>query len=259
MTSFLGLPVRVRGDVYGNLYLTDKRGADEFSEEDEAMAEALAVAAGIAIENTRLNDKVRVLSVLEDRDRIARDLHDRVIQRIFAVGMSLQGVTRLEDKSVILERVNKAVDDLDATMTEIRTAIFELGAGAGPRGLRRGVLDLADELSPSLGSHPEVSFYGPVDSAVSQPIADHVLAVVREGLTNAGKHSSGTRFAVTLTVDDKLCLAITDDGTPTALPLAEGHGMGLENLRQRAERLGGSSAITALEGGGTQLLWCVPL
>ena len=94
MTSFLGLPVRVRGEVYGNLYLTEKKGGAEFSEEDESMAEALALAAGIAIENYRLNERVRVLSVLDDRDRIARDLHDRVIQRVYAVGMTLQETTR---------------------------------------------------------------------------------------------------------------------------------------------------------------------
>jgi len=90
------------------------------------MAEALALAAGIAIENTRLHDRVRILSVLDDRDRIARDLHDRVIQRIFAVGMTLEGATRLEELAPVLERVNKAIDDLDTTITEIRTAIFEL-------------------------------------------------------------------------------------------------------------------------------------
>jgi GAF domain-containing protein len=127
MTSFLGVPVRVRGDIYGNLYLTDKQGADDFSDEDEALAEALSVAAGIAIENTRLNDRVRVLSVLEDRDRIARDLHDRVIQRIFAVGMTLQGATRLPDLGQVMNRVDKAVDDLDSTSS--KTVVTNAGFG----------------------------------------------------------------------------------------------------------------------------------
>jgi signal transduction histidine kinase len=258
MTSFLGLPVRVRGDIYGNLYLTDKQSADEFSEEDESMAAALAVAAGIAIENTRLNDRVRVLSVLDDRDRIARDLHDRVIQRIYAVGMSLEGASRLEERTVILERVDKAVDDLDATIAEIRTAIFELGDSAGPRGLRRGILDLAAELTPSLGSRPHISFSGLIDSAVPQQIADHVLAVMREGLTNAGKHSDATTFEVTLSVEDDLTLKIADDGRGIDLPLLGRQGMGLTNLRNRAEKLGGTFTIEPREAGGTQLLWCVP-
>ncbi|HEX3567226.1 MAG TPA: GAF domain-containing protein [Acidimicrobiales bacterium] len=258
MTSFLGLPVRVRGGVYGNLYLTDKRSADEFSEEDESMAAALAVAAGIAIENTRLNDKVRVLSVLDDRDRIARDLHDRVIQRIYAIGMSLEGATRLDGKAIILERVNKAVDDLDATIAEIRTAIFELGTGPGTPGLRRGILDLAAELTPSLGSRPRVSFIGPIDTSVPQQTADDALAVMREGLTNAGKHAHAATFGVALSVDDHLTLTITDDGRGIGLPPAANGGMGLMNLRQRAEKLGGTFTVEAVETGGTQLIWCVP-
>src|SRR5271155_3823402 len=149
MTSFLGVPVRVRDDVYGNLYLTDKESAGGFTDEDEALAEALAQAAGIAIENTRLHDRVRVLSVLDDRDRIARDLHDRVIQRVFAVGMSLQGAVRLSERDQIVERVNKAVDDLDTTVTEIRTAIFELGNKAIAGGLRHSVLELTEEMAPA--------------------------------------------------------------------------------------------------------------
>ena len=104
MASFLGVPVRVRDEVYGNLYLTNKLGAAEFSGEDEALAEALALAAGIAIQNHRLRERVRVASMLDDRDRIARDLHDRVIQRIFAVGMSLQGAARLPDVTQMASR-----------------------------------------------------------------------------------------------------------------------------------------------------------
>ncbi len=258
MTSFLGLPVRVRSGVYGNLYLTDKRDAEEFSEEDQAMAEALAVAAGIAIENTRLTEKVRLLSVLDDRDRIARDLHDLVIQRIFAVGMSLEGAGRLNEKAAILDRVDKAVDDLDTTITEIRTAIFELGDGAGPRGLRRGVLDLCDELCASLGSKPEVTFYGPIDSAVSQQVADHVLAVLREGLTNAGKYAQGNHFSVTIVVDGHVRLEVTDDGMGIDLPNFERVGMGLTNMRIRAERLGGTFSVESPPDGGTRLLWRVP-
>jgi signal transduction histidine kinase len=258
MTSFLGVPVRVRSGSYGNLYLTDKRGADEFNDEDEAMAEALAVAAGIAIERNRLSERVRVLSVLDDRDRIARDLHDRVIQRIFAVGMSLQGASRLEDLPAVLARVDKAVDDLDATITEIRTAIFELGEGAGLQGLRRSVLTLAEELAPTIGSRPEVSFHGPVDHAVPPQVADHVVAVLREALTNTGKHAGASRITVKLSVNGDIRVEVTDDGAGIAPGATGGRGMGLANLRSRAEKLGGTFALTVLEGGGTQLVWSVP-
>jgi signal transduction histidine kinase len=257
MKSFLGLPVRSRGAVYGNLYLTEKLGAEEFSDEDVAMAEALALAAGIAIENTRLHDRVRMLSVLDDRDRIARDLHDRVIQRIFAIGMTLQGATRLEEMAPVLERVNRAVDDLDATITDIRTAIFELDSGIR-RGLRHGVLELADELVPLLGSRPEVTFLGPVDSGVRQEVADHLLAVLREALTNAGKHAQASNFAVILSVTDQVTLEVTDDGIGIPSPAPGGAGLGLANLRSRAEKLGGTLEIERAQGGGTRVIWHVP-
>ncbi|HEY6426036.1 MAG TPA: GAF domain-containing protein, partial [Acidimicrobiales bacterium] len=189
MTSFLGVPLRVRDDIYGNLYLADKIGAERFSDEDEALVEALAMATGVAIQNNRLHERVRSLSVLDDRDRIARDLHDRVIQRIYAVGMSLAGTARLDDLPELHGRVERAVDELDATITEIRTTIFELGATSLPGGLRDALVHLADELTPTLGSRPEVRFSGAVDNVVPAQVADHIIAVVRDALTNAAKHA----------------------------------------------------------------------
>lgn len=259
MKSFLGLPVRSRGAVYGNLYLTEKLDADAFSEEDVAMAEALAVAAGIAIENNRLHDRVRILSVLDDRGRIARDLHDRVIQRVFAVGMSLEGATRLDELAPVLERVNKAVDDLDSTITEIRTAIFELEDGRGRLGLRHGVLELVGELASMLGSRPEVSFFGPIDTGVPQHVADHLLAVLRESLTNAGKHAQASNFSVIVTAGDEVTLEVIDDGRGIHRALTETEGMGLVNLRNRAEKLGGTFHIQEAPGGGTRVIWRVPI
>ena len=258
MTSFLGVPLRVRDDVYGNLYLTDKEEATEFTDEDEALAEALALAAGVAIENTRLHDRVRVMSVLDDRDRIARDLHDRVIQRVYAVGMSLQGATRLPEREQVVERVSRAIDELDETITQIRSAIFELGDAALPGGLRQAVLQLSEELAGTLGSRPEVRFKGAVDNEVPQHIGDHVLAVVREGLTNAAKHSGATRYVVTLVVTDRLTVQIEDDGKGIELPVAR-PGLGLVNIRDRAEKLGGSFEIHPRDGGGTRMVWAVPL
>jgi signal transduction histidine kinase len=258
MTSFLGVPLRVRNDVYGNLYLTDKEGAPGFTDEDEALAEALALAAGIAIENTRLHDRVRVMSVLDDRDRIARDLHDRVIQRIYAVGMSLQGAARLPERDLVVERVSKAVDELDDTITQIRSAIFELGDAALPDGLRQAIVRLSDEMAATLGSRPELRFEGPIDNTVPQAVGDNVLAVVREGLTNAGKYAEASRYFVTLVVTDRLILEIEDDGTGMELPKTQ-PGLGLSNIRDRAEKLGGTFELGPREGGGTRLMWVVPL
>ncbi len=258
MKSFLGLPVRSRGAVYGNLYLTEKRGAHEFSDEDVAMAEALALAAGIAIENTRLHDRVRVLSVLDDRDRIARDLHDRVIQRIFAAGMTLQGATMLEELGPVLAKVNKAIDDLDVTITEIRTAIFELDSDAS-QSLRHGVLELANELTSVLGARPEVTFFGPIDTGVPQPVADHLLAVLREGLTNAGKHARASHFSVVVSATDKVTLEVIDNGIGIRVLGFGSVGMGLTNLRSRAQELGGTLEIKDATDGGTHLVWQVPV
>ena len=230
----------------------------EFTDEDEALAEALALAAGIAIENTRLHDRVRVMSVLDDRDRIARDLHDRVIQRIYAVGMSLQGAARLPERDLVVERVSKAVDELDETITQIRSTIFELGDSALPGGLRQAVVHLFDEMAESLGSRPEVRFEGAVDNTVPQYVGDHVLAVVREALTNAGKYAGATTYVVRLVVTDRLVLEVEDNGTGMELPLTQ-PGLGLVNIGERAEKLGGTFEIHPREGGGTRLLWTVPL
>ena len=234
-------------------------GADDFSDEDEALAEALALAAGIAIENTRLHDRVRVLSVLDERERIGMALHDKVIQRLFASGLTLQSAARLSDRDQMAERVSKVVDDLDTTINEIRDTIFELSDAGIPGGLRQAILDLSDELAPTLGARPTVRFNGQVDNMVPQPVGDHVLAVIREALTNAGRHARASRFEVTLSVADDLILEVTDNGMGIQLPHDDRGGLGLRNLRTRAEKLGGFFEIKPADGGGTHATWCVPL
>ncbi len=259
MKSFLGVPVKTRNDVFGNLYLTDKVGAAEFTDEDVALAEALALAAGIAIENHRLYERVRQISVLDDRDRIARDLHDRVIQRIFAVGLDLQEATRLSDLETIIEHVNDSVDELDTTITDIRTAIYELGGNSLPGGMRQGVIELVDELTPMLGSRPDVTFRGAVDNTIPPGTADNVLAVLREALTNAGKYADATRYLVALTVTDHVTLEVVDNGVGLDLENDKGNGLGLANMRSRAEKLGGVFVISPGDFGGTRLTWRVPI
>ena len=201
MTSFLGVPVRVRGEVYGNLYLTDKKGASEFSEEDEATAVTLAMAAGIAIENARLHGVARDHTLTEDRDRIARDLHDTVIQRLFAVGLSLQGTARLVDRPEVASRIADAINKLDETIRHLRTAIFDLEMTINQDGFRRMVFDLLHELTPVIGAVPHVTFTGLVDSAISGLAADHALATLREALTNVGRHAGATHVAVTIAAE----------------------------------------------------------
>ena len=161
MGSFLGVPIRVRGQVFGNLYLTDKQGAEEFSEEDEILAVALAGAAGITIENTRLVARLGEFSLIEDRERIAADLHDTVIQRLFATGLGLQSTVRAIDDPVAAERVQEAVNQLDETIRQIRSTIFALQSSrVAGRSLRDEILALATEAAASLGFAPSVHIDG---------------------------------------------------------------------------------------------------
>ena len=198
--------------------------------------------------------------MLDDRDRIARDLHDRVIQRIYAVGMNLAGTARLDDLPQVHDRVERAVDDLDSTISEIRTAIFELGDASLPGGLRQAVVHLADKLSPTLGVRPEVCFVGPVDNMVPPHVADHILAVLREAVTNAAKHAQAGSFSVEISViDDDVRLLMIDDGAGFEVESASSTGHGMTNMRNRAEKLGGTFAVTSSPGQGTQLVWVVPV
>ncbi|HVC13963.1 MAG TPA: GAF domain-containing sensor histidine kinase [Acidimicrobiales bacterium] len=263
MRSFLGVPVGAHNEVYGNLYLTEKIGWEEFTQDDEELVGAFAQAAGIAIENTRLQERVRQVAVLEDRDRIARDLHDAVIQRLFAVGLSLQGVARPLLAGETLERVQRAIGDLDDTIRQIRSSIFELAGTSTTRtGVRAGVLALVRELRPVVGFDVAVFFEGPVETSVPDFVTDHLLFTIREALTNVGRHAQASRAEVRLRVDEStLSLEVVDDGRGIATaPDGQGTGgLGLANLRRRAEKLGGELSVEARDSGGTSIVWRVPL
>ena len=259
MRSFLGVPVFVGGEVYGNLYLTDKKGAAEFTEVDADLVLSLAVAAGVAIENARLHARVRELDVLRDRERIARDLHDTVIQRLFATGLALQGAARLAERPEVVQRIQQAVDELDVTVREVRSSIFELHtAEVSERGLRRQLLAIGDEMSEALGYPCSFRFEGPVDSAVPDEVAPHVVSVVREGLANIARHAASPTAEVLVRVSaDQLSVTVDDRGSGPG-PAREG-GNGLANLVSRARDLGGDMELEARIEGGTRLLWRVPL
>jgi signal transduction histidine kinase len=264
MRSFLGVPISVRGEVFGNLYLTDKRSAEVFTDIDEELVVALASAAGVAIDNARLHARVRDLVLLEDRERIAMDLHDTVIQQLFAVGLSLQGTLRLLDDVDVARRVELAVADLDSTIKRIRSTIFALDSPSAPaaRSLRRDVLDVASEMRPALGFDPRVSFEGPVDTVTRDRLVDEVVTVVREALSNVARHAHADRVDVRVDVDgDALVVEVTDNGSGLPAPPAETSttGHGLRNLRARADRLGGTFSVRSGAERGLTLKWCVPL
>ena len=260
MQSFLGVPIRVRDEVFGNLYLTDKTTAEVFTDVDEELVVALAGAAGVAIENARLHARVQELTLLEDRERIARDLHDSVIQRLFSTGLALQGAARLAHTPELVDRLERAVEDLDVTVKHIRSAIFGLErTRATEYGLRSRMLDLAGEAAGPLGFEPRVVFAGPVDSSVPDDVGEELLAVLREALSNAARHAKAGQVDVEVTASDGvLILRVADDGVgPPADSSSD--GLGLRNMAKRAERLGGALRLRPREPAGTELEWRVPL
>lgn len=260
MRSFLGVPIVVRQEVFGNLYLTDKRSGEVFTDVDEELTVALAGAAAVAIENARLHARLAELVLLEDRERIAKDLHDTVIQRLFATGLSLQATARLAQRPDVAARLQDAVEDLDETVKHIRTVIFGLETTPG-RGdsLRQRIMALTREASGPLGFLPEVDFNGPIDTLVDAPTGQELLATLREALSNVARHAAATHVGVSVSAGEDVRLQVVDNGR--GLPDGEaglGRGLGLRNMASRAEALGG--AFTARPGGngGTVVEWMVP-
>ncbi|SDO89608.1 Histidine kinase-, DNA gyrase B-, and HSP90-like ATPase [Pedococcus dokdonensis] len=399
MTSFMGAPVRIRDQVFGNLYLTDKRGADGFSADDETILTALAAAAGVAIDNARLyhrsvtqqrwgeatrdltaallagvsEDEVladaaeRVLGLtgahgaliaqpvgadlvvvasagsgtapvgstldnaearaalaagpsaaeaapdrvvvpvsvgghqalgvvvvtglppevggspdplidfaqrlavgltaassqreqaridlLEDRDRIARDMHDHVIQRLFATGLSLQSASRLVTEPSARDRIETAVDEVDAVIKDIRHTIFALNRAPDSRSLASEITTICEGAVVSLGFAPSLTMRGNVTEVPEQVAAD-LLAVVREGLSNAARHARASQVEVVVEVSDTVSVEVRDDGVGVPADVTRS---GLDNLARRASSRGGRFALAASGAGGTVLEWAVPL
>lgn len=258
MGSFLGVPVHAHTQVFGNLYLCEKSDGGEFTARDEELVVALATAAGVAIENARLLDRIGDLRLFEDRERIARELHDTVIQRMFASGLSLQGLAAREDDPEIAARLHQVIDDLDDTVRHIRSTIFELQRPRIPgRSTRQEILDLVDELVSHGDMAADVRFDGPLDLSVPDAIADHLEAVVREAVTNAVRHSGGSHVSVDIRVTDEVHAQVSDDGR--GIDEARIDGNGLHNLRARAHDLGGTCTISRSGTNGTIVDWRVPI
>jgi len=397
MTTFMGAPVRIRDQVFGNLYLTEKSGGASFSEDDEAVLSALAAAAGVAVDNARLYyraqseqqwgeatrelvsallqgipetealaavaERVRGLTgargcivalptdtdltvvatagevelqvggvvtdpawraalasggagedgdklvmvplaiqgqapvgllvvqeipqrlgaaypftdfgqrvavgltaasaqreraridLLEDRDRIARDMHDHVIQRLFATGLSLQSGSRLTRDAGLRARLDEAVDEVDAVIKDIRHTIFALHRAPGPRSLTAELAAICDSARVTLGFAPTLTVQGSTGT-IPEDVAADLLAVIREGLSNAARHAHGSLVSVRVDVGDAVSVLVTDDGR--GLPEAPARS-GLDNLARRATGRGGTFDIGPADGGGTRLRWAVPL
>ncbi len=216
---------------------------------------SLATQAILAYELANVRSERDRLLISADRERIARDLHDLVIQRLFGAGLRLQGALALIDNPQASGRVASTVDDLDVTIKEIREAIFALESAPGT-GLRAKALDALAYAAESLGFRPSVSFHGAADGEIALPVQLEAVAVLREALSNAARHAHATRVEVDITLDDELSVLVTDNGVGVGSP---GHLSGIANARARAELLGGSLDLSPAEGGGTCFEWRVPL
>ncbi|MBA2718857.1 MAG: GAF domain-containing sensor histidine kinase [Chloroflexi bacterium] len=268
MTSFLGVPITIKGISLGRLYLTNKIGAEEFSEEDRSLVETFALHAGIAMENARLHEQLQRLAVVDERERISKDLHDGIIQNMYAVGLSLEDVAELidEDRVEAAARVERAIDAIHLSIRDIRNFIFglrpELLAGAT---LGVGLAALADEYRHNMIVDLEVR----LPDVIPEPSAEvtgHLLAIVAESLSNIARHSKASRASLELVASDGgqsgdiLELTVEDNGIgfdPRGV-VKLGH-QGLANTRERASEIGGSLAIDSRPGAGSRVIVRVPV
>jgi signal transduction histidine kinase len=253
------VPLAVGGVALGALVVAFGRESAPITEGLElAMVETFAGPAALALERARAQDEREMLAVVGDRERIARDLHDVVIQRLFAAGMQLQGAAHRSTQDEVRERIGRVTDDLDTTIREIRGAIFEL-RGASGHSLRKALRDLVDEAAAPLGFRPALRIDGPVDTAVPDAQRTALLAVLRESLSNIAKHARASSVRVSIAVGGgALDLTVEDDGIgPAATASSSGHG--LPNMRARAADLGGTCTVGPAAARGTLVAWRVPV
>jgi signal transduction histidine kinase len=262
MHSFLGVPIKVKGQPVGDLYLTNKQGGTRFSADDQTLVERFAAHAGLAIENARLSERVQALAVVEERERIGRDLHDGIIQRIYGVTLGLDDVPEiaLRDPAAAAERVDRAIDSLHDAIREIRTFIYGLRPGLDDEGSMGPALEsLAEETR--LNTAMRIDVTAGMMAAVAPSVRGELLSIAREALSNAVRHASATRTTLQIgEADGELRLEIADDGTgfDTDAPAGDGHH-GLANIARRAESLGGNLVLESAPGRGTRIIVTVPL
>lgn len=254
MSGFLGVPIRIRDELYGSIYLTQKRNGKDFTQEDEELIVVLASAAGIAIDNYRGHISRNQVGVLAERERIARDLHDLVIQQLFAFGISLQSISA--DASLSrqsLEKINDILENLDSTVQQIRTTIFALQNDHPIQDIRTLVFSEIASLSSIAGFQVTHSFMGPVDTVINAELSKQVIAVIRELVTNAIRHSHATAIDLVVMANKTYCeIRVTDNGKGFE---PSGRKSGLLNLEQRAAARGGEFEITKNGPIGTKAMW----
>ncbi|WP_089955314.1 sensor histidine kinase [Lentzea xinjiangensis] len=251
----LAVPLRSGPVITGALVVLRRSGGSRFLPDQVPVLASFADQAAVALEFVEQQRSQRLLDVLEDRDRIARDLHDHVIQRLFVTGLTLQATMRRITDPEIAGRLRTAVVQLDETVREIRTSIFDLHS-ADNTSLRRRLLDLVAGLTESTHLKPSVRMSGTVDNSVPPELAEHVEAVVREAVTNAVRHAGATQLTVLVDAGDDVVVTVQDNGVGIPDDVSRS---GLRNLAHRAAQFGGTLAVRAADGGGARLVWRVPL
>ena len=250
------LPLGAPGNVRGVLTVGRDPGSLPFPQQAVEMVTTFAAQAGIVLELAEHRRDSERLAVLQDRDRIARDLHDLVIQRLYATGMSLQGAVPLITRPEVADRVSSAVDALDETIREIRSAIFSLQSHGDMKrnGLRANILEVVEEMTVPLGFAPSLRLVGPLDEDVPGEAGEQLLVALREALSNAARHAGASSVDVTVDCGSDLVLRVRDNGKGLG---AGSRRSGLANLAGRASGLGGGLRVGPAEGGGTDLEWRV--
>src|SRR5690606_17694872 len=256
METFLGVPVGTTEGTFGNLYLAEKPGG--FTEEDEMVVAALAAVAGAAVETARLRSRLARLAVIEDRERIGRDLHDSIIQDLFATGLELQGLGVGVDDEKLAESLNGAVDRIDSTIEALRRIVADLGR----RGDRSVFEDELRQHTSQLARAYEVAVFvsvDPPDLELEHDLASEVMPLVGEAVSNALRHSgTGVVDVRAEMLSDRLVLSVVDQGSGFDVDSVK-RGMGLDNLESRAKVLGGEVSVRSVVGAGTLVEVVLPL
>ncbi|MFN2609762.1 MAG: GAF domain-containing protein [Actinomycetota bacterium] len=259
MHSFLGVPISARGRIFGRLYLTNKKDAAEFSAEDEQIALTFAAQAGVAVENVFLLEEVRrkteELAVLEERDRIAKELHDGVIQSIYSVGLSLQGSYGLleQDAERAKVRIDEAIAELDNVIRDVRSYIFELQPRElKDKGLVEAITDLARHLEVNTLAHVEIDIDESAVTSIGSEVEAEMIQIVREILSNIAKHAAAAEVSIHgVHSGNTLEVLIDDDGVGFDPSVVTG-GLGLKNIQARASGIGGQFRIIRRKPKGTR-------
>ncbi|MGA9346377.1 MAG: GAF domain-containing protein [Nocardioidaceae bacterium] len=250
------VPMQTSAGVEGALILgwSDEHSV-AFTDLDVQQPQRFAVQAALGLQASRAREDRALLTLFEDRDRIGRDLHDLVIQRLFAIGLNLENSSRMLHQPEVAQRVASAVDDIDATIKDIRRSIFALSAAPDAADVRRQLADVIERAGESLTFTPSLRTEGPLNAGISAELAPHLIAVLGEALSNVARHAEASAATISVTVGDDVVLSIADNGVGLGDVKRRS---GLRNLRERAEQLGGHLDVSSSPDGGTVLTWSVP-